>query len=103
MAPKIGLPAHGQVYHFHPVGLLEYFSVESDDNYLKWLKVPYGQLTFDVEGNDIEDSSKAGHRYFSRVVHWPGGASGVTIGRGYDFGQRPTPDTDLSAACIEEH
>ena len=102
VAPKVGLPAHGKVYHFHPVGLVGRFSAESDDNDLKWLKVPYGQLTFDVEGNDIEDSSKSGHRYFSRVVHWPGGASGVTIGRGYDLGQRPTPDTDLSAACIEE-
>lgn len=47
------------------------------------LKVDQGQLTFDVEGNDNSKSA-----YFSRVVHWPGGASGVTIGRGYDLGQR---------------
>lgn len=43
-----------------------------------------GQITFDAEGNDIEKSP-----YFSRVIHWPGNAlSGVTIGRGYDMGDR---------------
>ena len=47
------------------------------------LTVPYGQVTFDAEGNDVSNSI-----YFSRVIHWPGGISGVTIGRGYDFGHR---------------
>lgn len=47
-------------------------------------KVKKGQVTFDAEGNDIETS-----KYFSRVIHWPGNAlSGVTIGRGYDMGNR---------------
>ncbi len=47
-------------------------------------KVKKGQITFDAEGNDIETS-----KYFSRVIHWPGNAlSGVTIGRGYDMGNR---------------
>lgn len=45
-------------------------------------KVAFGQLTFDAEGTD-----RAGP-YFSRTAHWPGGSSGVTIGRGYDMGQR---------------
>ena len=46
--------------------------------------VKKGQLTFDAEGNDVANSP-----YFSRVIHWPGNdASGVTIGRGYDLGQR---------------
>ena len=46
--------------------------------------VSKGQITFDAEGNDIEKSL-----YFSRVIHWPGNAlSGVTIGRGYDMGNR---------------
>jgi uncharacterized protein (TIGR02594 family) len=47
------------------------------------LKVDRGQITFDVEGTDVE-----GSRYFSRVIHYPGGNSGVTIGRGFDVGQR---------------
>ncbi len=45
------------------------------------LKVDQGQVTFDAEGHDSG-------RFFSRVCHWPGGASGVTIGRGYDLGHR---------------
>lgn len=48
------------------------------------LKVTRGQVTFDAEGNDDETS-----RYFSRVIHWPGNElSGVTVGRGYDMGNR---------------
>jgi len=48
------------------------------------LKVKKGQVTFDAEGNDIETSP-----YFSRVIQWPGNSlSGVTIGRGYDMGNR---------------
>lgn len=48
------------------------------------LKVKKGQVTFDAEGNDVEVSP-----YFSRVIHWPGNSlSGVTIGRGYDMGNR---------------
>lgn len=43
--------------------------------------VDRGQLTFDAEGME-------GGRYHSRKAHWPGGVSGVTIGRGYDMGQR---------------
>jgi len=47
-------------------------------------KVKKGQVTFDAEGNDIKGSP-----FFSRVIHWPGNAlSGVTIGRGYDMGNR---------------
>jgi len=46
------------------------------------LIVHFGQRTFDAEG--IEACGP----HFSRVIHWPGGASGVTIGRGYDMGQR---------------
>lgn len=47
-------------------------------------KVQKGQITFDAEGSDVETS-----KYFSRVIHWPGNAlSGVTIGRGYDMGNR---------------
>ncbi len=40
-----------------------------------------GQVTFNAEGNDNPRSP-----FFSRALHWPGGASGVTIGRGYDLG-----------------
>jgi hypothetical protein len=47
------------------------------------LRVRFGQRTFEAEGR--EESG----RFFSRVITFPGGASsGVTIGRGYDMGQR---------------
>jgi len=44
-------------------------------------EVEEGQVTFDAEGTE-------GGRYPTRTAHWPGGASGVTIGRGYDLGSR---------------
>ncbi len=46
------------------------------------LQVGFGQRTFDAEGLETPG------RFFSRALHWPGGASGVTIGRGYDMGGR---------------
>lgn len=92
----------GLSYHFHPIGFVSNFLAMEDDNDLKWLKVERGQLTFDVEGNDLEDPANPLHMYFSRKVHWPGGVSGITIGRGYDLGQRPTPETDLAAVGIKE-
>ena len=60
--------------------------------------VPFGQLTFDAEGGE------APGLYFSRAIHWPGGASGVTIGRGYDMGQRTRLQVtrELSCAGVSE-
>ena len=54
-------------------------------------------MTFDSEGNDDSDS-----RYYSRVIHWPGDASGVTIGRGYDMKYRTGDEiySDLTAAGV---
>lgn len=45
-------------------------------------EVTFGQCTFNAEGSEVVGP------YFSRSIHWPGGASGVTIGRGYDMGRR---------------
>lgn len=43
----------------------------------------FGSNTFEAE------VGKEGTRYFSRVIHWPTGrSSGVTLGPGYDMGQR---------------
>lgn len=39
-----------------------------------------GRLTFETEGNDDATSP-----YYTRRLHWPEGASGVTIGRGPDL------------------
>lgn len=61
-------------------------------------EVALGQVTFDSEGME-------GGKYHSRHIHWPGGASGVTIGRGYDMGNRNRHQivTDLTAVgCAPE-
>ncbi|WP_261641079.1 pesticin C-terminus-like muramidase [Erwinia mallotivora] len=54
------------------------------------LKPEKGLLTFDAEGNNLKSS-----KFYSRRIHWPGiestcsrNASGVTIGRGFDLGNR---------------
>ena len=76
------------LWHMHPVEFLGALS-NDDEMALKWLKVPKGQLTFDAEGNDKDNSI-----YFSRHPHVPNnrgvviGASGVTFGRGLDLGQQ---------------
>jgi hypothetical protein len=58
--------------------------------------VPEGQLTFDAEGLETKGP------YFSREAHWPEGASGVTVGRGYDMKHRSadTITSDLTAAGV---
>lgn len=45
--------------------------------------VERGAFTFSMEGSSDEKSI-----YFSRKAHWPGGTSGITIGRGYDLAHR---------------
>ncbi|WP_248745710.1 pesticin C-terminus-like muramidase [Pseudomonas sp. MWU12-2037] len=102
LAGKHGINPDGKAWYFHPIGLLANFVVIEDENDLKWLTVERGQLTFDVEGNDIDDPTHPLHIYFSRKVHWPGGASGITIGRGYDLGQNRNAEADLAAANIPE-
>jgi len=103
VAKTVGLPADGRVWHFHPVEFIRALNDDFiDEDSLDWLTVPNGQLTFDVEGNDIHDPNSPLHTYFSRKVHWPGGVSGITIGRGYDLGQRPNPEDDFAMVGISE-
>ncbi|ELZ8935274.1 hypothetical protein U1D46_004335 [Cronobacter dublinensis] len=76
----------------------------NDEMDLKWLTVPFGQLTFDSEGSDIEDSL-----YFSRHPHVPNnkgtviGRSGVTFGRGLDLGQQTTTYLEGLLQEMEKH
>lgn len=57
--------------------------------------VKAGQFTFDAEGNE-------GGSGQTRAPHWPKGASGVTIGRGYDMKQRTAAEiiNDLTKAGV---
>src|SRR5699024_8075178 len=87
------------VMKVHPVALAATSGMLDDSTDVKWLLVTHGQLTVDVEGNDIEK-----RMYCSRVPHWPGGVSGITIGRGYDLGQwdKATIERDLTYAGIKD-
>lgn len=58
-----------------------------------------GKLTYRAEG-----SNDPANPFYSRRLHWPGGASGVTLGRGYDLSQRKgrTVQADLQTAGLDE-
>jgi hypothetical protein len=87
-----------RTWNLHPIALISNRLTIEDDNNIKWLIVPKGQLTFDAEGNDLDTT-----RYFSRRVHWPSvGNSGITIGRGYDIGHQPEVVNDLKSVNISE-
>lgn len=80
------------VLHMHPVVFLD--AIRSAVKILK------GQLTYNAEGNDIPSS-----KYYSRVIHWPGNSlSGVTLGRGYDMGDRSEREvySDMIASGIAD-
>lgn len=65
------------LWHMHPIMFLDALTVKNKGS----LK---GKLTYDAEGNNIPSS-----QFYSRVIHWPGNdESGVTLGRGYDMGNR---------------
>ncbi|EKM6428301.1 peptidoglycan-binding protein [Cronobacter sakazakii] len=74
------------------------------------LHVREAQFTFDNEGTDyitVTDPFRP-HPYpwFSRILHWPhSAASGVTLGRGYDMGNRSAGEifATLRQAGIEEY
>ncbi|MDR7343836.1 peptidoglycan hydrolase-like protein with peptidoglycan-binding domain [Pantoea alhagi] len=73
------------------------------------LRVSQGQFTFDNEGRDYRTvvvPFRAGPTpWFSRVLHWPGGHSGVTLGRGFDMKMRSAGEiySTLRQAGLEEH
>ena len=62
-----------------PANLMPYVALQPNH---PDLSVSFAQATFDAEGQESRG------RFFSRSIHFPGGSSGVTIGRGYDMGQR---------------
>jgi hypothetical protein len=61
-----------------------------------YFAVSSGQLTFGAEGSE-------GDANHSRWLHWPGGASGVTLGRGYDMKNRTAAKIkpDLTASGVD--
>ncbi|WP_312626947.1 pesticin C-terminus-like muramidase [Scandinavium sp.] len=78
------------LWHMHPIVFLD--AIRSQKKSLE------GRLTYNAEGNDISSSI-----YYSRVIHWPGNdLSGVTLGRGYDMGDRSEANvySDMVASGI---
>ena len=77
-------------WHLHPLVFLDAIKPQ--------VKTLEGKLTYNAEGNDISSSI-----YYSRVIPWPGNnLSGVTLGRGYDMGDRSESDVynDMAASGI---
>nr|WP_242634153.1 peptidoglycan-binding protein [Pantoea allii] len=74
------------------------------------LRVSEGQVTFDSEGIDyitaVEPFRQQRYPSFSRILHWPPKfSSGVTLGRGYDMGNRSSGEifSTIMQAGIEEY
>lgn len=74
------------------------------------LHVREAQFTFDNEGTDYITATDPfrphPYHWFSRILHWPhSAASGVTLGRGYDMGNRSAGEifATLRQAGIEEY
>ncbi|WP_279022959.1 peptidoglycan-binding protein [Gibbsiella quercinecans] len=74
------------------------------------LRVQQGQITFDAEGVDyitaVAPFRQKRYPNFSRILQWPPtNSSGVTLGRGYDMGNRSSGEifTTLRQAGIEEY
>jgi len=71
----------------------------SNIDYIELGKITKGKLTYDTEGS-LDPKSP----YYCAVPHWPAGASGVTIGKGYDMGSKEKGEIirDLKSAGISE-
>lgn len=74
------------------------------------LTVEQGQFTFDNEGCDylpaVPPFRQHKYPYFSRILHWPQTPhSGVTIGRGFDMGNRSRGEiySTLKYAAFEDY
>ena len=73
------------------------------------LRVSAGQFTFDNEGRDYVTAAVPFRAmpvpWFSRVLHWPQGLSGVTLGRGFDMKLRSAGEiySILRQAGLEDH
>ena len=87
VAEKVGLPSWGRPYHLHPIGLAVRFNTECLKECIVEtykLEGKAGSLIVSKESFEFI-LEKEGYAKFPYV---PAGASGVTIGYGYDLGQQ---------------
>ncbi|WLH69394.1 pesticin C-terminus-like muramidase [Pseudomonas sp. FP2309] len=87
VAAEVGLPVDGRVYHLHPIGLAMRFNAERPKECVPdvyELEGITGTLTVSKESFQFILDKEG----YSRYPYVPAGASGVTLGFGYDLGQQ---------------
>ncbi|ANJ55560.1 hypothetical protein PMA3_10570 [Pseudomonas silesiensis] len=87
VAEKVGLPSWGKVFHFHPVGLAMRFNVACPEECIVEtyrLESAGGPLVVSKESFELILEKEG----YSKYPYVPAGASGVTVGYGYDLGQQ---------------
>jgi GH24 family phage-related lysozyme (muramidase) len=87
VAGKVGLPEQGDVYHFHPIGLLGGLNsgcAKECTVDVYELETKYGAFVVSKESFEFILETEAYRAY----PYVPGGNSGVTVGYGYDLGQQ---------------
>ncbi|VVN77959.1 hypothetical protein [Pseudomonas fluorescens] len=87
VAEKVGLPSWGKAYHFHPIGLVVRFNVECPKECIVEtykLESTTGSLVVSKESFELILEKEG----YSKYPYVPAGASGVTVGYGYDLGQQ---------------
>jgi GH24 family phage-related lysozyme (muramidase) len=84
---KVGLPEDGKVYHFHPVGIGDSLnSICPAECVVEVHKLESSGTTLVVSKESFDFIlEQEGYREYPYV---PAGASGVTLGYGYDLGQQ---------------
>jgi GH24 family phage-related lysozyme (muramidase) len=87
VAEKVGLPSWGSAYHFHPIGLATRFNTECPKECVVETYTLEGLAGFLVVSKESFQFILEKEGY-SKYPYVPAGASGVTIGYGYDLGQQ---------------
>jgi GH24 family phage-related lysozyme (muramidase) len=90
VAPGVGLPVHGRVYHLHPVGLAGSFNANCPKECVTdiyKLEGVAGTLIVSKESFEFILDKEG----YSKHPYVPAGASGITLGYGYDLGQQSVP------------
>ncbi|WP_256592895.1 pesticin C-terminus-like muramidase, partial [Pseudomonas sp. 2822-17] len=99
VAQGVGLPVDGQVYHLHPIGLAMRFNAKCPNECVTdayELEGVAGTLTVSKESFQFILDKEG----YSKHPYVPAGASGVTLGYGYDLGQQTIAQVSNDLAQI---
>ncbi|MBD9633904.1 pesticin C-terminus-like muramidase [Pseudomonas sp. PDM19] len=96
---KVGLPEAAKVYHLHPTGFVCWLKrVCPKDCTTETYELDTTKGTYRVTKESFEYILKT--EGFREKPYVPGGASGVTIGYGYDLGQQKTEQVRIDLSGI---